>query len=367
MRVIQIIIALLILWGLNYYVFYRLWRMIPAIVWGRILLVISGLFAILSPFLSIYFGDRLPLSVASLLYTLGTAWFILLLYLIMIFLLFDLLRLTRLIPVERLIYESRTGFGLLTILLIALTTFGFVRYQNKEHVTLMVSVDKTLAQPLKIVAISDLHLGYTIGKGELEQWVVLINREKPDIVLIAGDVIDLSVRPLYEQGMTDSFKKIKTRYGVYTVLGNHEYLGNVQERIDFFKRAGIMVLRDSSILIHDSFYLVGRDDRRNKQRRSLASLMALLDRSKPVIMLDHQPFELDQTAKSGVGLQISGHTHHGQIWPVSLIVDRLYEQSYGYIKKGDSHIYVSSGLGIWGGKFRIGTRSEYVSIHLRQR
>jgi len=367
MRVFQIVVVLLVLLGLNYYVFYRLWRMMPAILWGRVLLVASAVVVILSPFVAIFLGDHLPLALASLLHTVGTAWFIILLYLMLIFLLLDGVRLSRLIPVEKIMYESWLGFGAVLLLLVGLTTFGYLRYLDKERVALTVPIEKNMPQPLKIVAVSDLHLGYGIGNDELEQWVALINAEQPDIVLIAGDVIDHSVRTLYQQGLSASLKKLKSRYGVYAVLGNHEYIGNVQESIEFFRRSGITLLRDDSVLIDQRVSLVGRDDRMNKRRKSLELLTAPLDHAKPILLLDHQPYELDQAPKNGVDFQFSGHTHQGQIWPVSLLVDRLYEQAYGYLRKENSHIYVSSGLGIWGGKFRIGTRSEYVVITLRQR
>ena len=145
-------------------------------------------------------------------------------------------------------------------------------------------------------------------------------------------------------------------------LGNHEYIFDVSKSINFLNEAGITLLRDSVATVNDDFYIVGRDDMSNPNRKTIARLTESLDKSKPIIMLDHQPYNLDEVEKNGIDLQISGHTHNGQIWPISLITKLIFEKSHGYIKKGNSHIYVSSGIGLWGGKFRIGTNSEYTVI-----
>jgi predicted MPP superfamily phosphohydrolase len=214
------------------------------------------------------------------------------------------------------------------------------------------------------VAVSDLHLGYGISRKEFESWLPLINDENPDIVLIVGDLVDSNIYLLFAGNFAESVKKIHSKYGVYAVLGNHEYIGNVTKSAQFLQLAGVILLQDSVVLIDDSFYLIGRDDRSNPRRKSIEELIAPADQSKPLIMLDHQPVNLDETAKNRIDLQLSGHTHKGQIWPFSWVISRLFEHAYGYLKKGDSHIYVTSGLGIWGGKFRIGSQSEYVVIHL---
>lgn len=110
--------------------------------------------------------------------------------------------------------------------------------------------------------------------------------------------------------------------------------------------------------------MIGRDDRSNTARRSLQELMANVDKNKPIILLDHQPYKLTESETAGVDLQFSGHTHRGQVWPMSLVTDYIYEQSHGYRQWGNSHIYVSSGLSLWGPPFRIGTESEMVVLQL---
>ncbi|MCL1943052.1 MAG: metallophosphoesterase [Candidatus Azobacteroides sp.] len=356
------LLVIVVFLGANCYVFYRIWNMIPANPVGRILLIVFAVVAMVSPFVAILAGERLPSAVTSVLYQIGTSWIFIWMYLLILFLLFDLIRVTGLFPINKIMYGNPVVLLVLTVILAAVFTGGYFNYLNKKRVELSVSVNKELTAPLKIVAISDLHLGYGIGKKELNDWIALINKENPDVVLIAGDIIDNNVKPLYEQEMEQDFHKIKSKYGVYTVLGNHEYIAGVSKSVRFLHDAGITLLRDSCVLVGGVFYLAGRDDRSNPKRKPLQELITLSDRSKPLIMLDHQPFHLEEIEKNNIDLQVSGHTHYGQIFPISWITRLIYEDAYGYLKKGNSTIYVSSGIGTWGGKFRIGTRSEYVMI-----
>ncbi len=356
-----ILVAMLVA---NIYVFYRLWAMIPAGSIFRPLLLVFAVVAVGSPFLALSSGEKIAIPVVRFAYGLGTSWFFILIYFLIAFLLLDLIRLTRLLPLEQWMFGSWAGLAAVSGVVAIVMIGGYIRYQNKARIDLPVVTDKLEAgaQPLRIVAMSDLHLGYTIRKKEFERWVERINREKPDAVLIAGDAIDNNLRPLIEEGLAESFRKIESRYGVFAVPGNHEYIAGIDRSLAFFKEAGVTVLQDSAALIGGRFYAVGRDDRSNRRRASLESLIEPLDRSKPIVVLDHQPYRLKEAEQNGVDLQISGHTHRGQVWPISLIVDGMFEKAYGFLKKGGTSYYITSGIGIWGGKFRIGTRSEYVVI-----
>ncbi len=366
MSLIPIIGIIALFLGINSYVIYRISNLMPPTIIGRVLLVVAGIGVSVAPFLAMGLGDRFPSDLTGLMYKIGTSWLILFFYLLLYFLLLDLLRLTHLVPVDKYLFGNWMSFGIHTIAATVLLTIGYVRYTHKAKVELTVPVDKPIrsGNPLKIVAVSDLHLGYGIGRSELERWVKMINRENPDIVLIAGDITDNNVRPLYEQQLDEVFHQIRTKYGIYTIPGNHEYIAGINQAIPFLQKAGMTVLRDSVALVDNSFYIIGRDDRSNTSRKSLAELTAGFDTSKPIILLDHQPYALEEAEQNGIDLQLSGHTHEGQIWPVSLLTHKLFEQPHGYLQKGKTHIYVSSGLGIWGGKFRIGTQSEYVVIDL---
>jgi predicted MPP superfamily phosphohydrolase len=269
------------------------------------------------------------------------------------------------LPMKQILFNNWTTFIVLAITFTVYFTYGYFNYRNVKRVELTIHIDKEIS-PLKIVAISDLHLGYGISKKELDKWVKLINRENPDVVLLAGDIIDNHAKSVMERDFAMSLRKIKSRYGVFAALGNHEYIAEISHSLDFLKDANVMVLRDTVILINNEFYLIGRDDMSNQNRKSLAELLQPLDQTKPLILLEHQPYHLYEIEKNGIDLQVSGHTHRGQVVPVSWLTDKMFEVSYGHLQKGNSHIYVSSGIGIWGGKFRIGTQSEYVVVELKQ-
>ena len=193
---------------------------------------------------------------------------------------------------------------------------------------------------------------------ELGRWVDMINAEQPDLVLIAGDIIDGSIRPLVDQQMHSEFLRLKAP--VYACMGNHEYYCGKDKAKQFYQDAGICLLQDSCAVVGD-LCIIGRDDCANRHHRApLDQLMKQADPSKFCIVLDHQPHNLEQAQQQHVDFQFSGHTHNGQVWPISWIVGKMYECAYGSYQKGDTQYYISSGMGIWGGKFRIGTRSEYV-------
>ena len=151
------------------------------------------------------------------------------------------------------------------------------------------------------------------------------------------------------------------------VPGNHEYISSIEECEEYLAKTPVTMLRDSVVTLPQGLQIVGRDDRSNSGRMSLEALLAKTDESKPVIVLDHQPYELALTDSLGADIQISGHTHAGQIWPLSILIDLMYEQAHGYRKWNHAHIYVSSGLSLWGPPFRIGTRSELGVIDLVSR
>ena len=353
--------SFLILGG-NFYLFYRLYQLIPSPVL-RVALILFGVIAVCSLPMSMAFRETFPQIALSFLYKLGTSWFFIMLYLLIFFLIADLFKLTPL-PVERFLHQNWFTFGAITLVFTVIFVVGYIHYQHKERVeiTLNLPDEQKLDKPLKIVALSDLHLGYSIDNKELEKWIELINRENPDIVLLAGDIIDNHFLPALEQQMNITFKKIKSKYGVFSVVGNHEYISGIDECRQFFKQCGITHLEDSIMLIDNAFYLAGRDDRSNPNRKTIQDLCQDAEPSKPIILMDHQPYRLEEAAQNNITLQISGHTHNGQLFPISLITKWMYEKSHGYLKKANTHYYITSGIGIWGGKYRIGTRSEYVVI-----
>lgn len=360
------ILMLTFVLGANIYVFYRLCKMVP-FLWVKIALIVLGVLLIGCIVLFFLAREALSPTFLSVIYKVGTSWFFIFLYLLMVLLVADLVRVTHILPIQEYFSRSWIGFFSVTGFVAIIMTLGYIKYENKTRVALDIALTKPVPanRNLKIVAVSDMHLGYSIDRKEFEGWVTLINKENPDIILMAGDMIDNSTVPLRQQQMDDVFKQLKSKYGIYACMGNHENISGAKQSIEFLKDAGVHLLRDSAALVNNSFYIVGRNDRSTSNRKEVRDLVEHLDRSKPIIMLDHQPYKLEEVEKNKVDLQISGHTHYGQVWPISWITNAIYEKAHGYLQKGDSHIYVSSGLGLWGGKFRIGTQSEYVVINLK--
>jgi uncharacterized protein len=192
----------------------------------------------------------------------------------------------------------------------------------------------------------------------------MINAQHPDLILIGGDLIDNSVIPLYEQNMKEEIDKLKAPLGIYMVPGNHEYYSGINESAKFIGSTKIRLLRDTVVTLQNCLQIIGRDDYTNHNRKTLKELTTTIDRNRPIILLDHQPRHLHETQAEGINLQFSGHTHHGQIWPISWITDKIFEQSHGYKKWGNSNIYVSSGLSLFGPPFRIGTQSDMAVFNI---
>lgn len=219
--------------------------------------------------------------------------------------------------------------------------------------------------------ISDLHLGIAVRKSGIDNMVNSINDLKPDIVLFCGDMIDENTGSSLKKYFGESAKNIHSKYGIYGINGNHEYVdGNLQETIKYLKAGNINILNDNLVKIHDSFYLVGRDDPASaaitkKQVKPLKEALESIDKSIPVVVLNHQPTGLEEAKEEGVDLQLSGHTHRGQFFPNNFITNFVYEEDYGYLKKGDFNVIVSSGYGAWGPPIRIGTKSEIVNIKVK--
>lgn len=347
------------------YVEWHVWQILPLDnVWKTVCLALLTL-----PFLSLFFYfrsglDTLSYTSARVVYALTTSSIFFLLYLSMIFLVLDLGRLVHLVP-PSFLHHSLPGTLTVIGLMAVIFTWGNMNYHHKVRVPISLVTEKPLLRPLRIIMISDLHLGYANGRKSFSDWVTIINGEKPDLVLVGGDVIDNSIRPLEHENIANEFQKIKAP--VYACLGNHEYYAGKEESKKFYEQAGIKLLVDSSAVFEDNIVIIGRDDRANGSRKSLSELMEPADKSRYAILLDHQPYHLEEAEKEQIDFQFSGHTHYGQVWPISKIEDMIYEKAYGELTKGQTKYYVSSGLGIWGGKYRIGTQSEYVVVTLENK
>ena len=347
------------------YLAWHIWMILPFSGWWKTAIIVLGVCSFLLLFLSVARKfDTLPLSLAQWSYEIGTSSIMVMLYLVMLFLVLDLGRLMHLVP-RSLVYHNWQSALAIFVMIFGIFLYGNLHYKNKVRVPLELKSSKPLPREYRVVMLSDLHLGYHNPRQEFARWVDMINAEKPDFILVAGDIIDGSMRPLLEEKMAEEFHRLKAP--VYACLGNHEYYAGEPRAQQFYKDAGIHLLIDEAATIDSSIVIVGRDDRTNMRRKPVKDLVnGLVNVQSPyIIVLDHQPYNLDRSEAAGVDFQLSGHTHRGQVWPISWITDRIYECSWGSHQRGSTQYYVSSGIGIWGGKFRIGTQSEYVVATIR--
>lgn len=268
--------------------------------------------------------------------------------------------------------------------IICFSIYGVIHYQDTDVIKYDVTVDKSAdgLEDMRIVLVADTHLGYSVGNDMMEDMVELINEQDADLVVFAGDIVDNDYYALSDADeIAKTLSGIRSRYGVYGVYGNHDVeeqlIGGftvpvgkgalVQPEVDeFVKKAGIEILEDESVTIAGNITLIGRMDaskpNSDEGRKSIGELMKGVDKSGPVICIDHQPSQLRQKADAGVDMDLGGHTHDGQIFPGNLTIDLFWENAYGLDKIDDMYSVVTSGVGVWGPAMRIGTDSEIAVI-----
>ena len=372
-------IVLAIYTTVNYYIFIRGLQAMPAgsslrtpfiwIFWVLAATYVAGRIL-----------ENIHLSVMSdvLVWT-GSFWLGAMLYFFLLVVLFDLLRLSHhLIPwFPAVITENweKTKLFLFSgsvILVVLLLTGGHIntRFPVVRHIDLHIDKQAGDMKELNAVLMSDIHLGTLIGNGQFSRVVDKAMALQPDIILLAGDVLDEDLAPVIRQNIGKTLVRLDAPLGVWAVMGNHEHIGGSAAAQEYLASHGLKILRDSVVKIGDSFFLVGRDDRdkqrfTGRQRKPLEELMQQVDTVYPVILMDHQPFYLEKAAGLGADLQVSGHTHHGQMWPLNYITSAMYTVSQGYSEIDGMHAYVSNGVGTWGPPVRIGNRPEIVHISIR--
>lgn len=361
------------------YVFIRGWQALPAMLSVRIIYTTLFVFLTFGYILAFIFRKSLPEWFTNFIGVVGPTWMIAILYLFMAVLLIDLFRLANhwlhFFPSWVTADYAKTKlimfFSVIGIISVVFL-WGYYKFTHPTINELEVRVHKSAMggkKELRVVMASDLHLGNIIGKNRLAKFVELINAQNPDIILLSGDVVDGDVRPVIAKNMHEELLRLQAPMGVFAVLGNHEYIGTysgekIETTIAYLQKSGIHMLQDDVLNVSSNLTIVGRDDRSNHNRKELQELTDSLDKQRTIILLDHQPYHLEQAEECGVDLMLSGHTHNGQVWPISCIVGNMYEVAQGYKQKGNTNVYVSAGLGLWGPPFRIGTESELLVVTL---
>lgn len=277
-----------------------------------------------------------------------------------------------------------------TILIISLSVYGILHVTHVKTTPYEINVEKTVdgMDSLKIVLLADTHFGYSMGTAQAKRIVKKINAENPDVVCIAGDIFDNEYDAVREpEKISEILRTIRSKYGVYACWGNHDLNEPIlagftfkHKKEDskqlkdprmkrFLQNSNIQLLEDEAVLIDNSFYVVGRKDaslieKIEEKRKTPAQLTQKLDKDKTIIVIDHQPKELQDIADAGVDLDLCGHTHDGQTFPGNFTVKFLWENPCGYLQKGSMHNIVTSGSGVWGPAMRVGTDSEICTINL---
>jgi predicted MPP superfamily phosphohydrolase len=320
-----------------------------------------------------------PGAFASAMIWIGSFWLSCMLFFFLAIVLFDLLRLfnhwfhffpgfiTGAYARSKLIAAGITVF-IVFIVIVAGTINAYHPVVRKVNIDIPKKAGSL--QELHAVMVSDVHLGTIVGRRRFSNIVEKINALQPDIILLAGDVVDEDIEPVIRLNLGEMLKSLQSKYGTWACPGNHEYIGGAAKAFAYLKEHNVHLLRDSVVMIDSSFYLAGRDDKDNKrfhgtQRKEVDELLKDVNRSFPILLMDHQPFWFEKAEAAGVDFQLSGHTHVGQMWPFSYITHAMYETDYGYLRKGEAQFYVSSGVGTWGPPVRIGNRPEIVDIHIR--
>ncbi|MEI8047991.1 MAG: metallophosphoesterase [Bacteroidota bacterium] len=370
-------VVLLIYSLVNYYIFVRGMQALPLGMGFRswypwIFLFVS------SSYIISRLMERVWISPVSNFFTfVGSFWLAVMVYLLMTVIVIDLIRLILyFLPkiafladnyeqVKKVLFLSVSGIVGIVVLV------GHINALNPRVKRLDIHIDKKAGQlkTLHIAAASDIHMGTLVGPRRTAKLVRMLNGCRADVILLAGDIVDEDLAPVIHNDLGRSLVKLKAPLGVFAITGNHEYIGGADSAVKYLEDHGIQMLRDTAIKIKDSFYLAGRNDRdskrfSSKERKGIDKVLESVDFSLPVIMMDHQPFNLQQVVDAGVDFQLSGHTHHGQLWPFNYITDAIYEVSWGYKQKGNSHFYVSSGYGGWGPPVRTGNRPEILDIYI---
>ncbi len=363
--------------AVNYYVFIRGWQVLSSVPALKPFYIPLFLVAAYGYILAKVLYKYLPPVIYDVLLIIGAVWFAFLVYFILFLLGIDLLKILNsfihFFPSFITKNYELTKKITAAVVIVLVSLIVLLGNLNKRSIS-VTSLDLTIPKgkskldKLNIVMASDLHLSPIDGEKLLTNIVEKINSLNPDIILFAGDIVDDKAEVLLRSGIGESFKKLNSKYGIYAINGNHEFINEVESSVEYLQKYNMNVLRDELILIDSSFYIVGREDIAMKQftgkgRQPLEAISEGVD-DYPKILLDHTPVKLEQAEKNGINLQLSGHTHHGQIWPGNIITNLIYEVSWGYMKKGRTHYYVSSGAGTWGPPVRTGSKSEIVNIKI---
>lgn len=292
-------------------------------------------------------------------------------YLFLSVLLFDILRganhLLKIVPIKATEnYKFRSAvIWILFIIPTIIVFIGTIHVNNIRINKYNIDIPRksSVINHLKIAMAADFHLGQITDKKFLGEFADRLNSLNPDIVLLPGDIVEGHRDENEIKQFTSQFRQINSKYGVYASPGNHES-HNINSKLQFFSDAGIKLLTDEFVCIANSFYLLGRNDGHSNNRKPIEEFLKQMPNQLPVIVLDHRPTDIEAATRSGVDIQLSGHTHNGQLFPLNFIVSRIYELAWKYKKIKNTHLFVTSGIQVWGPPVRTAGDSEIMVIEV---
>lgn len=253
-------------------------------------------------------------------------------------------------------------------LALAATVYGLInaRWIRVNHISVRLPYLPAAWEGHTAALVTDLHLGPLSGAAFLQRIIARLRTLKPDAVFISGDMFDGPTLGL--DRMVAPWGEYSTPKGIFYVTGNHDEFAERSLYLDPVRRVGIRVLNNEKVSL-DGLQLVGVHDSEGGNPAELRTILrqARIDRQQPSILLNHRPGNLAVAEEEGISLQLSGHTHHGQIWPWNLLVRRIYGQfAYGLSQRNRMQVYTSSGVGTWGPPLRVGTQAEIVLIRFEK-
>jgi hypothetical protein len=382
MRTSKMIVFLLVVLGVyglaNFYILRRGWQALAGYPSPRIVfLVVFGLLILAYPLGRMMNGASRGV-VSDVLIRSGSFYMALMLHLFFLLVVVDVFRLANaflnFFPKGFAADPHKTGLIVFIAVIgigLGVVVGGYVNALHLRLRTIEIDIDKPAGagfRTLNIAMASDIHLGTITGSRRLERIVGRLNALEPDIVLLPGDIVDESVSRAEEEKMISCLRSIQAPLGVFSVPGNHEVYGGLEKNLEYLRRGGVRVLQDEAVLVDGAFVLAGRKDPtvlQSKERRM--PIRDILEKTGadpklPIILLDHQPVRLVEAVDAGIDLQLSGHTHAGQLFPLNLINKKIWEKYWGYLRKGKTQYYISCGVGTWGPPVRTGSIPEIVRI-----
>lgn len=366
--------------AVNSYIFIRGWQAIAHIPFLKPVYAIVFIFSASSYIIARILNTNIPDLLYDILLWTGSFWFAFMLYFFLFIIFIDFCRLLNhffgiypsFITAN---YQAAKFITFLSVLFISgmVITAGYINTRNIKinYAEIEIPKKSSKLKELNLVLVADFHLTPVNDGKLLKEIVEKINFLNADIVLMPGDVLDDDVAILKKRNIAGELSNIKSKYGVFASNGNHEFIIGVEEADKYLHELNINVLRDSAVLIDNSFYVLGREDRSKRnftgeERKTLAGILKDVNRNYPAIIIDHTPMGLNEIVNENIELQLSGHTHHGQIFPLNLITANIvYEVSWGYLRKGYTQFYVTCGVGTWGPPVRLGSDSEIVSMKIK--